>query len=66
MEKGIITLLNQHESFDKAIADLRAVGVETVWENSIICSSRDPKVVIPQVQGYDYTPPATLFVASAS
>jgi hypothetical protein len=54
MEKGIITLLDQKESFDRAIARLKEIGVETVWENKLICSSRDPKVVIPQVQGYHY------------
>ena len=54
MEKGIITMLDHHENFDKGIEALRGLGIETIWEKEIICSSRDPKVVIPQVQGYDY------------
>lgn len=54
MEKGIITLLDQKENFDHAIARLKEIGIETIWENKLICSSRDPKVVIPHVQGYNY------------
>lgn len=54
MEKGIITMLDHHESFDKGIAALREIGIETIWEKEIIRSSRDPNVVIPQVKGYDY------------
>lgn len=54
MEKGIITMIDHHESFDKGIEALRGLGIETIWEKDIIRSSRDPKVVIPQVQGYDY------------
>ncbi len=54
MEKGIITMLDHHENFDKGIEALRRLGIETVWEKEIIRSSRDPKVVIPHVQGYDY------------
>ncbi len=54
MEKGIITMLDHRENFDKAIGVLRSMGIETVWENRIIRSSRDPKVVIEQVKGYDY------------
>lgn len=54
MEKGIITMLDHHENFDKGIEALRGLGIETIWEKEIIRSSRDPKVVIPQVQGYDY------------
>ena len=53
-EKGIITMLDHHESFDKGIEALRALNIDTVWEKEIIRSSRDPKVVIPQVQGYQY------------
>lgn len=54
MEKGIITMLDHHENFDKGIEALRGLGIETIWEKEIIRSSRDPKVVISQVQGYDY------------
>lgn len=54
MIKGIITMPDHHESFDKGIAALRELGIEAVWEKEIIRSSRDPKVVIPQVQGYEY------------
>ncbi|MBQ8506822.1 MAG: hypothetical protein IJ466_05280 [Clostridia bacterium] len=54
MEKGIITMLDHHENFDKGIAALKELGIDTIWEKKIIRSSRDPKVVIPQVQGFDY------------
>jgi phosphoglycerate dehydrogenase-like enzyme len=54
LEKGIITLLDQKENFDKAIEKLRAINVETIWENKVICSSRDPKVVISQARGAAY------------
>ncbi|MBR4079494.1 MAG: phosphoglycerate dehydrogenase [Christensenellaceae bacterium] len=54
MEKGIITMLDHRENFDKGIEALRELGIETIWENKIIRSSRDPKVVIEQVKGYDY------------
>ena len=53
-EKGIITMPDHHESFDRGIAALRELGIETVWEKEIIRSSKDPKVVIPQVRDYDY------------
>ncbi len=54
MEKGIITMPDHHESFDQGIADLRKLGIETVWEKEKIRSSRDPKVVIQNVKGYNY------------
>ena len=41
-EKGIITMPDHKESFDKGIAKLAELGIDTVWENKIICSSRDP------------------------
>ena len=53
-EKCIITLLDQKESFDDGIAKLKKMGIDAVWEKSIIRSSRDPKVVIAQCRGYDY------------
>ena len=54
MEKGIITMPDHHESFDKGIAALRELGIETVWEKERIRSSRDPRVVISNVKGYNY------------
>ncbi len=54
MEKCIITMLDHGESFDKGIAALKLMGIETVWEKDSIRSSRDPARVIPYVKGYDY------------
>ena len=53
-EKTLITMVNHHESFDKGIAALKELGIDTVWEKDTIRSSRDPQTVIKYAQGYDY------------
>lgn len=53
-EKALITMVNHHESFDKGIAALKEMGIDTVWEKDTIRSSRDPQTVIKYAQGYDY------------
>lgn len=47
-------MVNHHESFDKGIAALNEMGIDTVWEKDTIRSSKDPKTVIRYAQGYDY------------
>ena len=47
-------MVNHHESFDKGIAALKEMDIDTVWEKDTIRSSRDPKVVIQYAKGYDY------------
>lgn len=53
-EKALITMVNHHESFDKGIAALKELGIDTVWEKDTIRSSRDPQTVMKYAQGYDY------------
>ena len=54
MEKGLITMPNHNENFDKAMAKLHDMGIETTWEKEKIRSSKDPQVVIPFVKDCDY------------
>ncbi len=54
MKKCTITMVDQKQNYDAAIARLQNMGVETVWKKREISNSQDPKVVIEQCGDSNY------------
>lgn len=54
MKKCTITMVDQKQNYDGAIARLREMGVEAVWKKKEIANSQDPKVVIGQCRDSSY------------
>ena len=54
MKKCTITMVDQKQNYDAAIARLRDMGIDAVWKKKEIANSQDPKVVIEQCRDSSY------------
>lgn len=54
MKKCTITMVDQKQNYDAAIARLRDLGIEAVWKKEEIANSQDPRVVIEHCRDSSY------------